>query len=227
MPRGRTMGGSDMSRVRGWSRFLHGVYGRTALGAFLLAAMALTVTSCGTGGLAVKKDIWEAEEQFATRQAGLSEKVLQLEGRISALEESVEAILRQQDDLSKRIADLDGDLSRGLEAIRSGQQQLGIELESKVRGVDTARKSDRDDVLRRLEIVLDEVTSENKRLTQEVDALRTAATAEGGSHTVTRGETLASIAAKYGVSVSALLSTNNIADPNLITVGQKLVIPGQ
>ena len=83
------------------------------------------------------------------------------------------------------------------------------------------------DVLKRLEIVLDEVTSENKRLLEEVDAVRAAATSEGGSHTVTRGETLASIAAKYGVTVSALLSANNISDPNLIKVGQKLVIPGQ
>jgi LysM repeat protein len=197
-----------------------------AFGALGLIVVALALSSCGTGGLAVKKDVWDAQEQFATRQAGLSEKVLQLEGRISALEESVGALQRQQDDMAKQIADIDSELSRGLEAIRSGQQQLGIELESKVRGVDTARKSDRDDVLRRLEIVLDEVTNENKRLTQEVDALRTS-TATGGGHTVSRGETLASIAAKYGVTVSALLAANNISNPNLIKVGQKLVIPGQ
>jgi LysM repeat protein len=215
-----------MDRLHGTMRVSGRFPWTVAFGALGLIVVALALSSCGTGGLAVKKDVWDAQEQFATRQAGLSEKVLQLEGRISALEESVGALQRQQDDMAKQIADIDSELSRGLEAIRSGQQQLGIELESKVRGVDTARKSDRDDVLRRLEIVLDEVTNENKRLTQEVDALRTS-TATGGGHTVSRGETLASIAAKYGVTVSALLAANNISNPNLIKVGQKLVIPGQ
>lgn len=186
----------------------------------------LALSGCGTGGLAVKKDIWDAQDEFSTRQAGLSEKVLQLEGRISALEESVGALERGQENLSTQIAELDAEFARGIEAVRSGQQQLGIELESKIRASDTARKSDRDDVLRRLEIVLDEVTKENKRLTAEVDAVK-ASTAEGGTHTVSRGETLASIAAKYGVSVSAMLAANSIADPNLIKVGQKLVVPGK
>lgn len=196
------------------------------VGVILCAVVMVLQSGCGTGGLAVKKDIWDAQEEFSTRQTGLSEKVLQLEGRISGLEESVGAIERSQENISKQIADLDAELARAIEALRTGQQQLGIELESKIRTSDTARKGDRDDVLRRLEIVLDEVTKENKRLTAEVDAVR-AATAEGGTHTVTRGETLASIAAKYGVSVSAMLSANHLADPNLIKVGQKLVVPGQ
>jgi len=172
----------------------------------------------------MKRDVWQAEEQFSTRQAGLSEKVLQLEGRIAAIEESMQAFERGQEELTGRVNDLDASLSRGLEAIRTGQQQLGIELEGKIRSTDSARKSDRDDLLRRLEIVLDEVTAENKRLTAELDAVK-ASTAEGGTHTVSRGETLASIASKYGVSVSAILSANSISDPNLIKVGQKLVIP--
>ncbi len=42
---------------------------------------------------------------------------------------------------------------------------------------------------------------------------------------VQRGETLISIAAKFGVGLNELVSTNNIADPRLIYVGQKLIIP--
>jgi hypothetical protein len=101
----------------------------------------LSLSGCGTGGLAVKKDIWDAQEDFSTRQAGLSEKVLQLEGRISGLEESVGAVEREQENQTTRIAELDAELARGIEAVRSGQQQLGIELESKIRSTDTARKS--------------------------------------------------------------------------------------
>ena len=45
-------------------------------------------------------------------------------------------------------------------------------------------------------------------------------------YVVTRGDTLARIAASFGTSVSALTEANNITNPNLILVGQKLLIPG-
>ncbi|NUQ36786.1 MAG: peptidoglycan DD-metalloendopeptidase family protein [Caldilineales bacterium] len=58
--------------------------------------------------------------------------------------------------------------------------------------------------------------------------LITAAQAQGAApqqHTVIAGETLALIAERYGVSVAALVAANQIADPNLIIVGQQLTIP--
>ena len=50
---------------------------------------------------------------------------------------------------------------------------------------------------------------------------------QGGGlvHVVKAGETLAQIAARYGVSVAALTSANNLKDANIIYVGQQLVIP--
>jgi LysM repeat protein len=58
----------------------------------------------------------------------------------------------------------------------------------------------------------------------------TPASAEGGAasgkvHIVQRGETLQSIALKYGVTVKELAAANGIRNPNFIYVGQKLVIP--
>jgi peptidoglycan/xylan/chitin deacetylase (PgdA/CDA1 family) len=47
-----------------------------------------------------------------------------------------------------------------------------------------------------------------------------------GTYTVRAGDTLFSIAARHGTTVSALAAANNIANPNLIRVGQVLVIPG-
>jgi lysozyme len=44
-------------------------------------------------------------------------------------------------------------------------------------------------------------------------------------HIVRRGETLQSIASKYGVTVRELSAANNIRNPNFIYVGQRLVIP--
>ncbi len=45
------------------------------------------------------------------------------------------------------------------------------------------------------------------------------------TYTVRRGDTLSSIAARFGVSVLALARANNIRNPSLIYVGQRLVIP--
>ena len=45
-------------------------------------------------------------------------------------------------------------------------------------------------------------------------------------YTVQRGDTLASIARRFGTTVLALVQANNIGNPNLIYVGRVLVIPG-
>jgi LysM repeat protein len=45
------------------------------------------------------------------------------------------------------------------------------------------------------------------------------------THVVQQGETLSIIAKQYNVTVDAIVKLNNIADANLIKVGQKLLIP--
>lgn len=204
-----------------------GLHGATAVA--LVAMLGLSLTGCGTGGLAVKRDVWEASEEFSRGQASLSEKVLYMEGRIAALEEETGALRYQLDLISGQLSGLDTDFSRGLEAVRDGQQQLGIELEDRIRTVDSGRQEDRDDMMRRMEIVLEEVTDENRRLRQDVDALRTsvASMATGYTHEVKSGETLAAIAAQYGVTVAAIVQANGISNPNVIPVGKVLTIPAR
>jgi len=50
---------------------------------------------------------------------------------------------------------------------------------------------------------------------------------EPTTHVVRRGETLYSIARRYGTTVSAIMVANGLANPNRIYVGQRLVIPGR
>jgi LysM repeat protein len=45
------------------------------------------------------------------------------------------------------------------------------------------------------------------------------------NYTVAPGDTLASIAKRYGTSIEALASINNLENRNALSVGQKLVIP--
>ena len=200
-----------------------------AVAILLAIALGLSMTGCGTGGVAVKRDVWEAEEECARGQASLSEKVLYMEGRIAALEEETGAIRYLLDRIASQLSGLDTDFSRGLEAVRDGQQQLGIELEDRIRNVDSVREEDRTDMLARMEIVLEEVTNENRRLRDDVDALRTsvASMATGYTHEVKRGETLAQIAQQYGVTVADIVQANAISNPNVIPVGKVLTIPAR
>ncbi|MED4452544.1 L,D-transpeptidase family protein [Metabacillus fastidiosus] len=45
-------------------------------------------------------------------------------------------------------------------------------------------------------------------------------------HTVKKGETITSIAIDYRIPVQTLLSVNNLANPNIIFIGQQINIPG-
>ena len=47
-----------------------------------------------------------------------------------------------------------------------------------------------------------------------------------GIHVVQQGETLSSIALKYGMTVQAIMRANGIGNANLVYVGQRLQIPG-
>jgi hypothetical protein len=46
-------------------------------------------------------------------------------------------------------------------------------------------------------------------------------------YVVVQGDTLGSISARFGTTIEALQSINNLADRNVLSVGQRLVIPNQ
>ncbi len=56
-------------------------------------------------------------------------------------------------------------------------------------------------------------------------ALPATALAHGPVHVVQRGENLYRISLRYGTTVQAIARANGIRNPNLIYVGQRLIIP--
>ncbi|MFQ6058750.1 MAG: LysM peptidoglycan-binding domain-containing protein [Anaerolineae bacterium] len=59
-----------------------------------------------------------------------------------------------------------------------------------------------------------------------IPARATASAPSSGLHIVRRGDTLFSLARRYGTTVQALAQANGLRDYNVIYVGQRLVIPG-
>ena len=55
--------------------------------------------------------------------------------------------------------------------------------------------------------------------------LPTAPTGAVRRYVVREGDTLSAIAARFDVSEAALLRANDLEDPNLLAIGQELVIP--
>ena len=57
-------------------------------------------------------------------------------------------------------------------------------------------------------------------------ATATSGSSSAGGYTVRPGDTLGAIAARNGTTVAALARANGIADPNVLSVGRRLTIPG-
>ncbi len=54
----------------------------------------------------------------------------------------------------------------------------------------------------------------------------TGTSSSGGAYTVRAGDTLAGIAARYGTSADALATLNGITNPNVLSIGKVLRVPG-
>lgn len=62
-------------------------------------------------------------------------------------------------------------------------------------------------------------------LREDVKKALSPAPSQGNEYIVQRGDTLSAIAGKYSTTVEILVRLNNIANPNIISVGQKLAVP--
>lgn len=66
---------------------------------------------------------------------------------------------------------------------------------------------------------------EAARLSQERWIAEGAGEVAATAHTVAKGESVGKIASKYGVSISAIVDANSLANANVIKIGQVLTIP--
>ena len=213
----------------------------------MLAASAIHV-----GCVATRGDVERLEAEI---QAGLSrqqssqerlnaseaERLRAVENRVSALAVEISALVTRLDRSEARIADVTGESSRALADLRAEDSRIREGLAGAIRRVavvegDVALASketqnvasrhatDHRTLLRRIEVVVEEVTRETEQLRGRITALE-GATETGYVHVVRPGETLSTIASRYGVSVAAIRQANGIQNPNLLREGQELFIP--
>jgi chromosome segregation ATPase len=114
------------------------------------------------------------------------------------------------------------ELSRGLAAARADLEVTRQEVSGVRQGLLELQRP-----MQEIAAQLAALQTQMQDVAKRQEAQRKAAPARGGGeqHTVRPGETLTAIAARYGVSVRALLDKNGLADADSIREGQKLTIP--
>lgn len=144
-----------------------------------------------------------AQDTVANQLGVIEEKLNRLRAEVEALQFSQQKLQQNVDELKTQLADLR----------RSGGTVDLQALEAKITAVDEARKRDNKILV--------------EQLAKELAALggTRQPTATGAEHVVQKGETLSTIAKHHGVSQDSIAKANNLANPNDLKIGQKLIIP--
>jgi LysM repeat protein len=176
-----------------------------------VSASAILLAGC----FATTKHVRTVEEDVTRRGAWTDEKVAELTAEISQVRAENDALRLRMDDLSDRVTALGGEVSGRLSDLERADERVSAEAR---------RARERADALG---VNREQDREENKRLRERIDALEASGGGGGGTHVVKPGDTIASVASRYGTTPQAIVEANGLADANHIQVGQTLVIPGR
>ncbi len=186
------------------------------VGAVLLSGSLLS------GCFATAKQLEAVQTDVTKKEAWSGERLSRMEADIEALRAENEAFRQRMDALSDQMSSLGGEISTRLEEVGRSSRQSELRTGELAAG----RDKDREDLLNRMNVILDELVKENARLEDRLKKLESNAVTFGKVHKVKKGETLAAIARKYGTTVDAIRQANSLSDATVIEIGQELLIPG-
>jgi LysM repeat protein len=176
------------------------------------------------------------ETDITKQSAWTDERIQRVTADLEAVRAENEALRIRMDDVTDQIASLGGEVSTRLTELAQSDQEVAQQAREATRSANTAtqsagdleaqREKDREEMLERMNAILEEVLKENERLSARVEHLESSALTFGKVHKVQPGESIASIAAKYGVTAAAIVEANGLPNANLIRVGQELIVPG-
>jgi LysM repeat protein len=172
---------------------------------FLLSALTVGTLS---GSIPVSV---QAQETVAQSIAVLDERIKQLTAQVEALQFNQDKMKRQIEDIQTQLIEIRragvGGTSADLQA-----------LDARVRELQAAREKDK-------QVILDTLARELAAISG--GGSRPVSSGSGQEHVVAKGEVLAIIARKYGVTINDIIKANNLANPDSIRPGQKLIIPAK
>jgi LysM repeat protein len=157
----------------------------------------------------------QQETQRKMWEDSLSRRVVDIENRIFDLEQNLAVQKRQLNNLDQQMTEI-----QNASVSATGRQASEVEiLRKEVAAAQVATE-------KKINIILDEVARENKRILQSISSARGGASySQGYEHVVKSGETISTIAREYKVTTDAIVAANQLTDPNNIRVGQVLFIP--
>jgi len=147
----------------------------------------------------------------------LQEDIRRLAGRIEGLELQVERLHRDQSD-QRSVQDQENrSQAQTADARISGMERQMQELQR-------AREQDKKEIVDSLTATIDRVLRAQQQAARPTAPACTQS-GFGYEHTVGPGETLSQIASAYGVTTRVIIEANQLSNPNVLRVGQKLFIP--
>jgi LysM repeat protein len=177
----------------------------------IIAAAGSLASGCAT----LFEDPAVAQQQRREDMALVDEKIRRIEGRIETMELELNRIQQQVDALPR---------SAGNDIM---QLQTSInDLNRKIQQVDAARERDKQEIVDTLSRKVATIVSKSGGSSSPPKKSSTRATSGTGyEHVVESGQTLSAIASAYGVKQADIIQANDLKEPYLLRVGQKLFIP--
>jgi LysM repeat protein len=191
--------------------------------------VALASASALSGCFATEKHLQAVEQDITSKNTWTGERLQQLEARVDEVRAENEVLRSRLDALGDQISTLGEEIADRFTDFEKNNRTFGDQLQQAAKtsaSSATQREKDREELLERFDILVNELTAENEKLKKRLEALENSAVSFGRSHKVKAGESIQSIARQYGVSAEAIIQANGISDANLIQVGEELLIPG-
>lgn len=185
-------------------------------GAFFgVGGLVLTLTAAAQTGVS----------SLGMEVAGLREDVRILVQRVGELSLRVEQLERENAQLRQATSGLDGTYAT--------MAQLNAAVADLNRAIKAGDSAARDQAAAAIKELARQTNAAIDSVARGVAARPTIQTTfsddfprEGVTYTIQRGDTLSSIASRFGASVKDIINANKISDPTRIQVGQALFIPG-
>jgi len=183
-------------------------------GAFRLAAPLAAALLLLPGCFATTKHLEQVQTDMTRADAWVEETLSRQDAELDALRAENEALRQRMDDLADQITALGGEVSSRLTELARSDQQVSEQLSVALRSTDVLaeqRQKDREENVENMNAILDEVLKDNRDLRARLETLERSAYTFGRMHKVKKGESVASIAAQYGVTAQAIVEVRAAA----------------